>query len=91
MDIGHPVLGTEDFEPGCGLLILTHAKIGPNVMFNLIVEPSMTKINQIVTGVIIDGTDDLPDIKAERNSPQRIENTAVLGVLTCLRTCESSA
>mmetsp|Transcript_4750 Transcript_4750/g.9861 ORF Transcript_4750/g.9861 Transcript_4750/m.9861 type:complete len:223 (+) Transcript_4750:88-756(+) len=66
LNVGNPVLFANGLELGRPFLVLEHGQIGPHVVFDLVVEPSVGKVDGICSRGVIGAADDLAYVKASR-------------------------
>lgn len=64
LDIWHTMRITDFFELWGTTLVLEHRQIRPHVMLDLIVEPAVGEINQVVSSLIVGRADDLTYVKS---------------------------
>lgn len=63
LDVGNTVLLANGSNLGCRLLVAEHGKVGPHVMLDLVVEPSMPEVNRIRSHGKVDRGQDLTEVE----------------------------
>jgi hypothetical protein len=77
--VGHAVFGANGLNLWGAFLIGKHAEGREHVMFNLIVKPSMQKINHICSGAVNDTSQHLAQIKATVVGTTRVAESVNVG------------